>query len=57
MSRVKNIAKISNLWKKRYKGVWNEGMMGDDCWMLYCDDANHPYKRKSYVKHFKVFLI
>ena len=38
--------------EERYKGVWNEGMMGDYCWMLYCDDANHPYKRKSYVKHF-----
>ena len=38
--------------EKRYKGVWNEWMMGDDYWMLYCDDANHPYKRKSYVKHF-----
>ena len=32
--------------------------MGDYCWMLYGDDANHPYKRKSYVKHkiFEVFL-
>ena len=38
--------------EERYKGVWNEGMMGDYCWMLYCDDANHPYKRKSYFKHF-----
>ena len=38
--------------EKRYKGVWNEGMMGDDCWMLYCDDANHPYKPKSHIKHF-----
>ena len=38
--------------EKRYKGVWNEGMMGDDCWMLHCDDANHPYKPKSYIKHF-----
>ena len=43
--------------EERYKGVWNEGMMGDYCWMLYLDDANHPYKRKSYVKHFKVFHI
>ena len=33
--------------EERYKGVWNEGMMGDYCWMLYRDDANHPYKRKS----------
>ena len=38
--------------EERYKGIWNEGMMGDYCWMLYRDDANHPYKRKSYVKHF-----
>ena len=38
--------------EERYKGVWNEGMMGDYCWMLYRDDANHPNKWKSYVKHF-----
>ena len=38
--------------EERYKGVWNEGMMGDDYWVLYCDGANHPYKRKSYVQHF-----
>ena len=38
--------------EERYKGVWNEGMMGNFCWMLYRDDVNHPYKRKSYVKHF-----
>ena len=43
--------------EERYKGVWNEGMMGDYCWMLYRDDANYPYKRKSYFKHFYVFLI
>ena len=43
--------------EERYKGVWNEGIMGDDCWVLYCDDANHPYKQKSYVQHLKVFLI
>ena len=43
--------------EERYKGVWNEGMMGDYCWMLYRDDANYPYKRKSYFKHFQVFLI
>ena len=38
--------------EERYERIWNEGMMGDDCWMLYCDDANHPYKQKSYVKQF-----
>ena len=38
--------------EERYKGVWNEGMMGDYCWMLYRDDANYPYKPKSYFKHF-----
>ena len=38
--------------EERYKGVWNKGMMSDYCWMLYCDDANYPYKRKSYFKHF-----
>ena len=33
--------------EERYKGVWNEGMMGDYCWMLYRDmqtihtNANH----------------
>ena len=38
--------------EERYKGVWNEGMMSDYCWMLYRDDANYPYKRKSYFQHF-----
>ena len=38
--------------EERYKGVWNEGMMVDYCWMLHRDDANYPYKRKSYFKHF-----
>ena len=38
--------------EERYKGVWNEGMMGDYCWMLYRDNANYPYKPKSYFKHF-----
>ena len=37
----------------RYQGFWNEGMMGDYCWMLYRDDPSHVYKRKSYAKHFK----
>ena len=31
--------------------------MGDYCWMLYRDDANHPYKRKSYAKQFKFFSL
>ena len=26
--------------EERDKGVCNGGMMVDDCWMLYCDDAN-----------------
>ena len=28
--------------EERYKGIWNEGMMGDYCWMLHRDDANYP---------------
>ena len=27
-----------------YQGFWNEGMMGNYCWMLYCDDQSHSYK-------------
>ena len=38
--------------EERYKGVWNGGMMDDYCCMLCRDDANYPYKRKSYFKHF-----
>ena len=38
--------------EERYKGVWNEGMIGDYRWMLYRDDANYPYKRISYFEHF-----
>ena len=36
----------------RYQGFWNEGMMGDYCWMLYRDEPNQLYKRKSYTVHF-----
>ena len=36
----------------RYQGLWNEGMMGDYCWMLYRDEPNQLYKRKSYTVHF-----
>ena len=25
----------------RYQGFWNEGMMGDQCWMLYRDDPSY----------------
>ena len=35
-----------------YQGFWNEGMMGDYCWMLYRDDQSHSYKQNSYSKHF-----
>ena len=38
--------------EERYKGVWNEGMMGDYCWMLYRDDANHPYKTEIICQTF-----
>ena len=38
--------------EERYKGVWNEGMMGDYCSMLYRDDPTHAHKRILYAKHF-----
>ena len=40
-----------------YQGVWNEGMMGNFCCMLYRDDPTHAYKRKSYAKHFRIFIL
>ena len=36
----------------RYQGFWNEGMMGNYCWMLYYDDQSCSYKQNSYSKHF-----
>ncbi len=34
--------------RKRYQGFWNESMMADYCWMLYRDNSEQIYKRKSY---------
>ncbi len=34
--------------ENRYQGFWNESMMADYCWMLYRDNSEQMYKRKSY---------
>ena len=57
MSKVKDFTKDIQAMEENYKGVQNQRMMGGYCWMLHRGDANHPHKRKSYVKHLKVFLI
>lgn len=36
----------------RYQGFWNESMMADYCWMLYRDEPQKVYKRKSYSQRF-----
>lgn len=36
------------LMERRYQGSWNESMMGDYCWMLYRDNPDVVFKRKSY---------
>lgn len=36
----------------RYQGFWNEGMMGDYCWMLLRDNPTFTPKRKSYAQRF-----
>ena len=36
----------------RYQGFGNESMMGDYRWMLYHENSDHVYNRKSYSKHF-----
>lgn len=38
--------------EQRYQGFWNEGMMSDYCWMLYRDDPDLVYKRKSHAQRF-----
>lgn len=38
--------------EKRYQGFWNEGMMGDYCWMLYRDNPEQMYKRKAHAQRF-----
>ncbi|XP_066463509.1 uncharacterized protein [Eleutherodactylus coqui] len=35
-----------------YQGFWNESMMADYCWMLYRDEPEKVYKRKSYSQRF-----
>ena len=36
----------------RYQGFWNEEMLPDYCWMLYCYVPTHSHEQKSYSKHF-----
>ena len=38
--------------KARYQDFWNEGMIGDYCWMLLRENQSFSIKRKSYSKHF-----
>ena len=38
--------------EKCYQGVWNESMLADYCWMLYRDEPEKVYKRKSYSQRF-----
>jgi hypothetical protein len=38
--------------ENRYQGFWNESMLADYCWMLYRDDPDRTYKRKSHARHF-----
>ena len=40
------------LMENRYQGFWNESMMGDYCWMLYRDNPDKVFKRKSYSRRF-----
>ena len=40
------------LMENRYQGFWNESMMGDYCWMLYRDNPDKVFKRKSYSQRF-----
>ena len=36
----------------RYQGFWNESMMADHCWMLYRENPDQMFKRKSYSQRF-----
>ena len=38
--------------EKRYQGFWNESMLADYCCMLYRDEPEKVYKRKSYSQRF-----
>ncbi len=42
--------------ENRYQGFWNESMMADYWWMLYRDNSEQMYKRKSYSKCFFLLL-
>lgn len=35
-----------------YQGFWNDSMMADYCWMLYCDALDTVYHRKRKSSHF-----
>ncbi len=43
--------------ENHYQGFWNESMMADYCLMLYRDNSEQMYKRKSYSKCFIFFLL
>ena len=32
-----------------YQGCWNENMMADHCWLLYRDNPDKMFKRKSHA--------
>ena len=36
----------------RYRSLWNESMMADDCWMLYRNVPSIRHSRKSHTSHF-----
>lgn len=40
------------LMERRYQGFWNASMMADYCWMLFRDNPDAVYARKSSAKHF-----
>ena len=58
MSRVKRFYQnIQAIEEERYQRVCNEGMISDFCWVLYRDDPTDACKRKSFAKHFKIFIL
>jgi hypothetical protein len=36
----------------RYQGFWNNFMVADYCWMLYCDAPDIVYDRKRKLSNF-----